>query len=229
MAFTALQELAGRPVQATAGMRADVQEGTHLHAVAIQQHRLGIAIDHRFDLGKRAIGNGIKGDQGSSGSHGEGSDSKATLSHACSGDWLQDEHKSLIRNKHRLYLTSFSLNDSGASRYSVFADPSLSSRHVQSRIRLQPVPHPVRAAQAAPSVGARCRGPARPGDPGRDGVHRRVRRCGDDSGRPGVEAAGCTQAGHRPSGRSDRGRGRVPCGAQAGVAGLALIHAFRAR
>ena len=195
MPLAALQELARCPVQTAAGMRADVQERAHLRTVAVQHQRFGIAIDQRFDLGKRAIGEGIQGDQGGSGSHGEGSYGKPVLSHAHSGDWLRHEHKSLICNKHRLHLTSFSLNDSGASRYSAFADPSLSSRHVQSRIRLQPVPHPVRAAQAASPAGARCRGPAWPGDPGRDGVHRRVRRCRDDPGGPGMEAAGLAQAG----------------------------------
>src|SRR3546814_8628680 len=50
VAFAALEELPRRPVEAAAGVRADVEPGADGVAVAVQDQRFGVAVDGRFGL-----------------------------------------------------------------------------------------------------------------------------------------------------------------------------------
>jgi len=59
-AVPALEEFARRPVQATAGMRADVEPGPDGVAVAMQDQRFGRAVDRGVDGRKAAIGDRIQ-------------------------------------------------------------------------------------------------------------------------------------------------------------------------
>lgn len=55
VAFLAFQELTRRPVQSPPSVRANVKPGADALALAEQQQRLGIAIDHRLDFGEPAV------------------------------------------------------------------------------------------------------------------------------------------------------------------------------
>ncbi|GAB3515418.1 hypothetical protein GCM10027400_27700 [Pseudoxanthomonas daejeonensis] len=58
-----LQELAGRPVQAPAGMWAHIQPGAHDIALAMDDQGLGIVAQPRFGLDQRPIGQPVKTEQ----------------------------------------------------------------------------------------------------------------------------------------------------------------------
>ena len=62
-AVLALEKLARGPIQSASGVRADVEPGAHGVAVAIQQQRLGVAVDARFGLGEAAVGQALQLDQ----------------------------------------------------------------------------------------------------------------------------------------------------------------------
>ena len=62
-AVLALEELPRRPVETTPGVRADVEPGPHAVALAMQDQRLGIAIEHHLGLDETAFGDAVKCDQ----------------------------------------------------------------------------------------------------------------------------------------------------------------------
>ena len=60
-AFAAAQELAGRPIQPTSGVRADIQPSPYLaRRVTMNDQRFGIALHHRLDLVQAVGGQGVE-------------------------------------------------------------------------------------------------------------------------------------------------------------------------
>src|SRR5690606_12817832 len=59
-----LEELSRRPVQAAAGVGADVDPGADSATGAVQDDRLRLAVDGGLDLGEAAVDDGVEGDQG---------------------------------------------------------------------------------------------------------------------------------------------------------------------
>ena len=57
------QELTGRPIQPASRVRADVEPRRHPRAIATQDQRFGIAINHARCFGKTVVGNLVEGDE----------------------------------------------------------------------------------------------------------------------------------------------------------------------